>query len=78
MTQTEFALQTGPQSQATAILGVLVEHRGSWVSMPLLARLSGSLNVHSRVADLRKRGEQIEHRNERDGRTVRSFYRVKR
>lgn len=76
MTQTEFSLQTTPQSQANAILGALVEHRGSWVAMPLLARLSGSLNVHSRIADLRRRGEQIEHRNERDGRVVRSFYRV--
>lgn len=63
-------------SQCDAILGYLRYHKGEWVSMPALVSYSGSYNVHSRVADLRKRGHKIEHRNEHRGRQVRSFYRL--
>lgn len=34
------------------------------------------LTVHSRAADLRKRGFTVSQRSERDGRRVRSFYRL--
>ena len=63
-------------SQADAILGQLKQRKGKWCSMPSLGRISGSYNVHSRIADLRKRGHQIEHRNEHAGRLIRSYYRL--
>lgn len=63
-------------SQNDAILQALDEAAGKWVAMPELSRLSGSYNVHSRISDLRNRGHQIEHRNERRGRMIHSFYRL--
>jgi len=44
--------------------------------MPLLARASGGYAVHSRISDLRARGFNIEHHNERVGRVCRSFYKL--
>ena len=64
-------------SQCDAILDYLKAMRGLWVAMPYLVEVSGSYNVHSRIADLRKRGHEIEHRNERHGSAVHSFYRIK-
>ena len=74
MTQREYSgLGT---SQCARILGALEAARGAWVPMPELAAASGAYAVHSRVAELRSWGHVIEHRNERRGRTVRSFYRL--
>lgn len=62
-------------SQCDIILGALVED-GGWLSALELHNLSGSLAVHSRISDLRKRGHAIAHFNEwRDGQ-CRSFYRI--
>lgn len=47
-------------SQCSSILRALQESGGSWCDMPYLCRISGSLNVHSRAAELRKRGYGIE------------------
>lgn len=63
-------------SQCECILSALREHSGSWVAMPLLARASGGYAVHSRISDLRARGFNIEHHNERVGRVCRSFYKL--
>lgn len=63
-------------SQCELIMDVLVVEKGKWVGMPTLAHFSGAYAVHSRVAELRKRGHVIEQRSERDGRKVRSFYRL--
>jgi hypothetical protein len=57
----------GGDTQADRILARLRETPGEWVPMPELARIgSGKLHgycmVHSRVADLRKRGHDIEQR----------------
>ena len=38
-----------------------------WVAMPHLSRVSGSLNVHSRISNLRDRGYSIAHRQSRRG-----------
>lgn len=65
--------QTG-RSQCDAILAKLEDCRGEWVPMPELVECSGSYNVHSRIADLRKRGIDIQHRNARRGKSVHSFY----
>lgn len=63
-------------SQCDLILAVLERHAGTWISLLELAAASGSMAVHSRIADLRARGKTIEHRNERKGRTVHSSYRL--
>ena len=67
--------KTAGQSQCAKILAALEESDG-WVEMPKLSRLSKSLNVHSRIADLRRRGHSIEHHNERVKGETHSFYRL--
>lgn len=64
-------------SQADKMLKVLADNTGIWCGMPLLCEMGGSLNCHSRIADLRKRGIIIENRVERqpDG-TNKSWYRI--
>ena len=64
------------QSQADTILGELKRVRGEWVSMPTLAHLAECFAVHSRISELRGRGEEIECRTVRDGRKVQSYYRI--
>ena len=63
-------------SQCDRILEHLKYCTGQWVSMPSLAAVSGAYAVHSRIADLRKRGHIIEQRCEQDGRGKHSFYRL--
>jgi len=58
------------------ILAALEYERGHWVPMPDLARIAGAFAVHSRIADLRKRGHRISHMNQKNGRKVWSFYRL--
>ncbi len=63
-------------TQAKQILAVLQSADGRWVSALELHELSGSLCVHSRVADLRKLGHMIVNQTlRRDGRAV-SQYRL--
>jgi hypothetical protein len=61
-------------SQNAIILRRLQRSAGEWVPMPLLRRLSRSAVVHSRIADLRKRGLTIDQRNLHFGRKVCSEY----
>lgn len=63
-------------SQSKCILRRLKRHRGKWVSLQTLWRASGSMAVHSRIAELRDRGEVIESRCQRFRRMVLSSYRV--
>ena len=63
-------------TQCDLILAVLERHAGEWVSLPDLASASRSMAVHSRIADLRKRGKTIEQQNKRKGRIVHSSYRL--
>ena len=76
MTQHEHAATGAGTSQCDIILTWLENSRGHWVSMPYLAEAAGCFAVHSRVSDLRKRGHRIEHKNERDGAKIHSFYRM--
>lgn len=75
MNQSEFAT-VGRPSQCDKILACLRETPGQWVAMPDLVLASASFNIHSRISDLRKRGHNIEQHDERDGRKIKSFYRV--
>jgi hypothetical protein len=63
-------------SQCDLILARLVNTPGEWVPMPALARISGAYAIHSRIADLRRRGHRIDHQNRRAGRKIHSFYRL--
>jgi hypothetical protein len=63
-------------SQCDLILAALQRHAGHWVELPALYQASGSMAVHSRIADLRARGHIIEQRNQRHGRMVHSSYRL--
>lgn len=80
--QQQFELSAAGPTQCARILARLEESVNQWVSMPELARAgSGAPNgfcmVHSRVADLRKRGHTIEHRSARvAGTKVHSSYRL--
>lgn len=63
-------------SQCDLILAELERRAGTWVSLLDLAAVSGSMAVHSRIADLRARGKTIDHKNDRKGRTIHSSYRL--
>jgi len=63
-------------SQCDLIIAALLMHRGEWVSMLDLHRVSGSMAVHSRIADLRRRGHLIEQRSDHSSGKVHSYYRV--
>ena len=69
-------MNTNP-SQATKILQRLTATAGIYVAMPELAGYSGAYAVHSRIAELRKRGHVIENRTQqaKDG-TRLSWYRL--
>ena len=67
---------TAGASQCETILALLVAAAGRWVSMMDLHRASGSMAVHSRIADLRKRGHDIRQKNDRLGKSVRSSYKL--
>ena len=71
------SLDTG-LSQCALVLAELQLHPGEWVPMPRLVLCSGSYNVHSRIADLRKRGHAILHKNTRKpgSKTIQSFYQL--
>ena len=67
-------------TQCDLILQALRSANGEWVSMPQLAAAGESLNVHSRIDELRsKRGLHIENRTMSDPQRPRrrlSFYRL--
>jgi hypothetical protein len=67
-------------TQCDAILEILRAAAGEWVPMPYLARASESLNIHTRVDELRhKRGLNIQTKTERDAERKHrkaSFYRL--
>ena len=69
-------MNTNP-SQADKILRRLQFTADIWVGMPDLSQVSGAYAVHSRIAELRKRGHVIENRTQqaKDG-TRLSWYRL--
>lgn len=76
MTQTEYQRAALGQSQEARIMKELIDAQGEWVPMRKLGRVSRSMNVHSRIAELRKRGHVIPNKCDRSGRVVKSFYRL--
>jgi len=76
MTQPEHAATGAGLSQCARILAELENRRGQWVPMPDLARIAGGYAVHSRIADLRKRGYRISQMSDKRGRKVWSYYRL--
>lgn len=77
MTQPEFKSSGAGNSQCSRIKAALEKRAGEWVAMTDLWRESGAFAVHSRIADLRKRGLRIDHRNEiQPDRSIHSFYRL--
>lgn len=76
MKQEQYEATGAGVSQADLILRRLIEARGEWVPMPELVRVSGAFAVHSRIADLRRAGWQIEQESVHRQRRVHSFYRL--
>src|SRR5205814_2025602 len=62
-------------TQSGVILEALRQAGGNWVSVWELFELSKSLCVHSRIADLRKLGHQIENRTRHENGRCLSDYR---
>lgn len=82
-TQKEFNRRGGRRgwTQCERIRRRLVAAHGAWVPMPVLARVGagnpqGFCIVHSRVANLRERGLQVEQRSEWHNGQCLSFYRI--
>jgi hypothetical protein len=85
MNQTTYESSGAGLSQADKILlalrvqksccGGMIEDTG-WLSLPYLVDVSGGYAVHSRVADLRKRGHDIEQMSVHRAGKVHSFYRL--
>jgi len=65
-------------SQNACILAELERFTGEWVSLGRLHVASGSMNVHSRISDLRKAGHAIlqENRRKPKCRAIQSFYQL--
>jgi len=63
--QWDFTLTGAAPSQEDLILDILQARAGREVGLPELMAKSGSAAVHSRIANLRKRGCQIVNRTER-------------
>ena len=67
---------TAGTSQCDRILAALRAAPGQWVSLPALYQASGSMAVHSRINDLRKRGHLIENQAPVKNRKCLSSYRL--
>ena len=66
--------------QADLVLARLQKSPGEWVSMPELAEISGSMNIHSRIDQLRHEGghhiENFMQQRQPGSRRKDSFYRL--
>jgi len=84
MNQTTYEQSGSGVSQADRIFDALLRAStgcavaDGWVTLPQLVAISGGYAVHSRVADLRKRGYDIEQTSVRRAGKVHSFYRLRR
>ena len=76
MKQAEYKARGDGQSQCNRILRTLLGNADRWVSMISLWRVSGSMAVHSRIADLRKRGHGITQKSLRVNGVVHSYYKL--
>ncbi len=84
MNQTTYEQPGAGVSQADRLFDALLRAStecavaDGWVTLPQLVAISGGYAVHSRVADLRKRGYDIEQTSVRRAGKVHSFYRLRR
>jgi hypothetical protein len=84
MNQTTYEQSGSGVSQADRIFDALLRAStecavaDGWVTLPQLVAISGGYAVHSRIADLRKRGHDIEQMSVRRTGKVHSFYRLRR
>lgn len=78
MNQTEYKVSGIGESQADKLIFYLEKHRGEWIGLPTLVSVCGGYAVHSRASDVRKRGYEVEQKNNRDMETgkIHSFYRI--
>jgi phage terminase small subunit len=76
-TQLQFELDKPAEAQTDKVLEYLTRFRNMWVHMPELAKYCGGYAVHSRVADLRKRGYIIDNMVDRSKKPYNSFYRLR-
>ena len=63
-------------SQNNLIYEELRRNANRYVSMPDLVRVSGSYNIHSRIADLREKGSIIENKVEKIDGKNHSYYKL--
>lgn len=61
--ESSYRAQASP-TQNDLLEAYLRGHPNRWITMPDLAYVIGAYAVHSRIADLRKRGMTIEHVND--------------
>lgn len=74
--QTEFIASGASLTQTEKVFATLAANAGNWVGMPHLVEVSGAYAVHSRVADLRRRGYNVENQVDRSTKPFKSFYRL--
>lgn len=83
MNQATFEQSGSGVSQADRIFDALLRAStecavaDGWVTLPQLVAISGGYAVHSRIADLRKRGHDIEQMSVHRSGKVHSFYRLR-
>lgn len=78
MNQTEYKVEGIGESQTDKLISYLEKHRGEWVSLPTLVAVCSGYAIHSRAADARKRGYDIQQQSLRDYETgkIHSSYRI--
>jgi len=64
MTQLEFNATGGAPTQTDALIAALHAANGEWVSLPDLVGAVGGYAIHSRAADARRMGVNIENKVE--------------
>lgn len=76
--QSEFIAQGGAPTQNQKFLNCLMEAQGEWVSLLVLVGAGCGYACHSRDADCRKLGYNIENRvvYNKENRTRESYYRI--
>lgn len=76
--QMEFKASGGAPSQTDKFITCLMEAHGAWVSLPQIVQAIGGYAAHSRAANAREMGYNIENKVEYDRATGtrHSFYRI--
>jgi hypothetical protein len=75
-TQLEFETDRAGETQNAKALALLMSTPGRWVGLPHFVEYGCGYAVHSRMADLRKLGYNIENKVDRSQKPYHSFYRL--